>query len=234
MKITTIFSFSAVIFLEILMLQITLKAEDAIPSKLAALKTTIDSKRSGISVSEVEPVATELANVLPDVDFSPTAGASGRIKAVSKITIALLCTASVPKQNLNNINPTAISVAEMSLEKITSKIDDKWVFLLGSANVAPPAGVPCASAGMNPDTIADPKLRQQYLDRIKAEKTKNLINAQQSELRRSRDAILRAIVDVSSKNSLNGWTRADILTRFGKNEECRKILEENLRKNGSR
>lgn len=92
------------------------------------------------------------------------------------------------------------------------------------ANIAPPLGIPNAAAGMNPDAISDPQLRKQYLEKIASENAKQIENRQQSELRRARASLLLLAAGLVSADGKTGWSRADLMIHFAKDEESKAIL----------
>jgi hypothetical protein len=71
-------------------------------------------------------------------------------------------------------------------DKIDSLIDDQFIYAAGSANISPPAGVPNAAAGMSPDQIEDPKLREEYRRKIEEERVNGSKYRQQTALKSAR------------------------------------------------
>lgn len=111
------------------------------------------------------------------------------------------------------------------IDEIALNIDENWKFPLVNANVSPPAGVGPAMAGMNPDAIKDPALRQQYLDLIAENQRINLKNGQQRELRRSLDDITRSIALATEYEGAK-WTKEEALARFGTKKSSKAALEQ--------
>jgi hypothetical protein len=162
-----------------------------------------------------------------DIKLAAPDGAASII-ASTELAVAILRSEGTKQLNLKTSDSPAIVAIESFWEKLNKAIDPNWKMILVTANVRPAPGTPNAAAGMNPDAIADPLLKKKYLDLIKANRDNNLKNGQQRALRESRDKFLRVVAELVSKSG-DGWSKTDVLVRFGKDEESRKILETHLK-----
>lgn len=150
------------------------------------------------------------------------------IIATTEVAVAILRSEGTRQLNLKASSSPAIVAIELFWEKLNKAIDPNWKMLFVTANVRPAPGTPNAAAGMNPDAISDPLLREKYLELIKINRDNNLKNGQQRALRDSRDKFLRVIAELVSKSG-EGWSKTDAVVRFGKYEESKKILETHLK-----
>jgi hypothetical protein len=122
-----------------------------------------------------------------------------------------------------------LTAIDLYVEKLDKSIDPNWKWIPVYANVGPPSGTPNAASGMNPEVIDDPKLKKQYLDSIKKNQNNGLINSQQSELRTARMKFLITISTLITTTPGESWNKTDVISRFCKSEESKKIIEEKLK-----
>jgi hypothetical protein len=162
-----------------------------------------------------------------DIKVEVTDGAASII-ATTEFAVAILRSEGTKQLNLKTSNSPAIVAIELFWEKLNKAIDPNWKMLFVTANVRPAPGTPNAAAGMNPDAIADPLLKKKYLDLIKTNRDNNLKNGQQRALRESRDKFLKAVAELVSTSG-EGWNKTDVVVRFCKDEESKKILETHLK-----
>ncbi len=206
-------------------------ADDA--TKLADdLRQSVERGNGKIATTELDATASKFKSLLAKTDFSPTPDTATNIRDATSFAQAILRTESLLTTDIRSANQPVLSAIDTYCSKLTDSIDPKWKHLPVSANVMPPAGVVNAAAGMNPDTITDPKLKQKYLDLIAANQNNNLKNSQQTELRRSRERILWLISSLVASGQSAGWERSAALERFGKDSEARAILEAHLKRAG--
>lgn len=177
----------------------------------------------------IQNISFEPAFELPRDKNATTLDGSAAIRGSTDIVIAMLRSEIVKNADLDSPDNPALKAIDMYVEKLDSSIDPNWKWIRVFANVGPPPGTPNAASGMNPDAIADPELKQQYLDLIKKNHDNGLINSQQSELRTARTKFLNTISTLITKNPGEGWNKNDAIARFCKNEESRIFLEEKLR-----
>jgi hypothetical protein len=194
---------------------------------LSAMGSAVERTNGKIDASELDATASRFGTLVAQTDFSSSADAPMAIRQATQIAEAIL-----RSMDVRNSRQTAFGAIDAYLGKLVAAIEPNWKPLPVSANVMPPAGVTNAASGMNPDAITDPKLKQQYLDRIAANQSNNQKNSQQTELRRSRDRILWITSSLTVKDGDQGLQKADVLTRFGKDQDCKAILEQHFKRSG--
>ncbi len=195
-------------------------------AQLEALGSSLLKFNGKIDNATADTISAELSKILPSLDFSPTKDATSRISLASKIIENLVKSEKFQKSTVANSTEPLLLTVDQFLAKVDANIDKSWDFPLIKANVMPPLGVPLATSGMSPDAIADPKLRQEYLDKIAAEKAKNLKNIQQTKLIETRDQVLR----VMASNVKSGhWTKEDLLKRYSQNPEYIAVFKDFLK-----
>ncbi len=187
------------------------------------------SKKSKVSYNATG-LAARLNSCLAGLDFTASEGSHPQILMSALVAKELLSSIKPGKPDSGTPESEALVAVEAFLVKVAAHIDDKWVFQQSPINVAPPAGTPNAAFGMNPNAIEDPKLRQQYIATIAAEHAKSLKNRQQALLRRARSDILSIASGMAATSHHPGWSHADLLAHFAKDNASRAILSEHLQK----
>lgn len=210
-------------------------------NELEKLSAQVGQVQAPIPEPTLEDVAKKFTSILPNISFEPnfkappsineiTPNGVTEIKETTKIALALINSNSLKTGLEKNISNPSLTALESYLVKLNEAIDPNWKSLRVSANVMPPSGTPNAAAGMNPEAIADPDLKQQYLDLIKKNRDNNLKNGQQRTLRESRNILLRSIASLILTSG-EGLDKAAVVARFCKDDESKIILEQHLKQN---
>lgn len=217
------------------------KCENEQPAtQLTELSQRINKDPGGFGDKTSVKDVTSFAAILPKISFEPnfealpdnnafTPDGSASIEAATDIVIAILRSEIVKNVKLVTQEDIALTAIDLYVGKLEKSIDPNWKWIPVYANVGPPPGTPNAASGMNPEAIADPKLKKQYLDLIKKNQNNGLINSQQSELRTARMKFLITISTLISTVPGEGWNKTDVIARFCKSEESKKIIEEKLK-----
>lgn len=203
---------------------LSLAVEATADAQLKDLQTEIQAQ-SAEGQLDLPLMAEKLQTLVAGIDLSPSEGLYARTESLKKISSALLeglhrkgASASEAEQN------TVANAIKALLTKLDGLIDENYQFQEGSANVAPPPGTPNAAAGMDPNAIENPQLRQQYLDAIEQEKQKNLKNRQQRDLNGTLASIIITLAGlpdsgipqntVVEKFTTQGQSRNALMARF--------------------
>ena len=212
---------------------------EAAVNQLKQLNAAIGQAKAPILDSTIDDVAKKFISILPSISLEPdyktlpnineiTPNGVMAIKDTTKIALTLIRANKVKTVDKKNIDSPPLIALDNFIAKLNGAIDPNWSPLHVSSNVMPPSGTPNATAGMNPEAIADPNLKKQYLDLIKRNRDNSLKNGQQRALRESRDNLLKAASELVSTSG-EGWNKTDIVVRFCKDEESKKILETHLK-----
>jgi hypothetical protein len=201
------------------------QADEESDVSLSDISNSAERTNGKIDASDLDATASRFRTLVARADFLSSADSPVVIRQSTQIAEALLRSMDIR----NNRSPV-FSTIDAYLEKLVEAIDPSWKPLPVSANVMPPPGVNNAAAGMNPDAITDPELRRQYLDRIATNQGNNQRNIIQKELRRSRDRILRIASSLAVKDGEQGLQKADILIRFGKDQDCKAIIQDHFKR----
>lgn len=178
--------------------------------------------RFGAEELDLQATATEFQSLIPGVDLSPSEGLPAKAKYLQNLCSILLGELWRKGNSTTEAEQNAVANAiKPLLTKLDGLIDENYQAQPVSANVKPPPGTPNAAAGMNPDAIADPKLRQRYLDAIEQEGQKNLKNCQQQELRGTRQSNIITLAGLPG----GGISPKTVLEKFTAAGESRKELE---------
>jgi hypothetical protein len=212
---------------------------DPVVNQLKQLNAAIGQAKAPIIDSTMDDVAKKFILILPSISLEPdykalpnmneiTPNGVMTIKDATEIALALIRSQKIKTVDKKAIDSPSLIALDIFITKLNRAIDPNWKMLFVTANVSPAPGTPNAAAGMNPEAIADPLLKKKYLDLIKKNRDNSLKNGQQRALRESRDKFLRVVADLVSTSG-EGWSKADVLLRFGKDEESKKILETYLK-----
>jgi hypothetical protein len=182
---------------------------------------------AGSRPAELARASADFERALKEALFSPSPSIRAELKAVQNASTKLLANLGEGKFPKDSGEAKAVATAVKStLEKLDSLIEENYQEQPGVANVSPPPGVPNAAAGMNPHTITDPKLRQQYKDAIEKERTKQEKNAQQRELRITRKLVLMNVTALDSWRSSAGLSKEGLVETFSNEGRSRQLLRE--------
>lgn len=104
------------------------------------------------------------------------------------------------------------------------------------SNVAPPHGIPCAMAGMDPKVITNPVLRAQYEASIRENQENGLMNVRQQELRSMGDKVtstrvIDCIIETFDAGDISSPFFIECINSAGLND---KEKEEVLKKVGAK
>ena len=185
-----------------------------------------------IPAADAQTTAARFKAILLTEDFGATSGGATRVRMCADVAQRLLPALADIPPDPSGQNLQVLAAVEAFLGKVSDSIDPNWQFQPVSANITPPAGVPNAAAGMNPDAINDPQKRQAYLDGIAAEQSKQLKNSQQTELRNARDGVLSLVTGLMVPEGKNGWTIEELYKHFAKDDQSRAILTSHLKRTG--
>lgn len=133
--------------------------------------------------------------------------------------------AELDRAGLDSVADTLGSV----LDKFDSLIDENHEFKPATANIAPPPGVPNATAGMDPAQIADKKLREAYQAAIDAELAKRRKNEQQMDLRLARWQLLVQIASLESRTGSKALTKESLIERFAGKGKSKEMLRKMMK-----
>ncbi len=189
--------------------------------------SSIKKFSSKADANELEALAAKFTNIMAKADFSYKDAKNSNIQQASDVAQTLMMTAEMWQLDVHDTKQPRLLAIDAFLAKLHSLIEPNWVPLPVTANVSPPEGTPNAAAGMSPDAIKDPELKQQFVRRIEENRKNNLKNSQQRDLREARERIL-SIAAMYVKIP-KGWDRVASFDRFCIDEESRKILEHHLK-----
>ncbi len=184
----------------------------------------------GKAVAESEPadlarISAEFEKALKQATLSPSSSIRVEVKAVQDATTKLLTDLGEGKFQKDSGEAKAVSASVKSaLDKLDSLIDENYQWQHGVANISPPPETPNAASGMNPQAIRDPKLRQQYLNAIENEKSKQEKNVQQESLKSARKLILLYVAALDSWRSAAGLSKDDLIGKFTDEGKSRELL----------
>jgi hypothetical protein len=190
----------------------------------------------------IEETVRIFNQILPEVSFLPdyktvTDGNSvivdgtAAINATQDVIRAILGSDKIKSLNLLQDNEPILTAIDLYAKKLNNAIDPNWKWLTVYANVGPPPGTPNAAAGMDPEAINDPKFKKEYLNLIHQNQNNNLTNIQQSRLRLARDEFNWMLVNFTkTQDPATNWTSANVIARFCKDLESKKLLEQQFMK----
>ena len=208
---------------------------DTADVQLKELSARVVQTHTPIPDATINEIASNLSLILPGISFEPDYNTSPNfieitpngviaIKEATKIAITILKSNSLQDGIEKNIESFPLKTFDSFLLKLNRSIDPHWEFLSVTSNVIPPPGTPNASAGMNPEAIADLNLRHEYLDLIEKNRHYNLKNGQQRALLDARNSVLRTIADLVSLRG-GEWKKAEVISHFCKDDNSKIILE---------
>ena len=217
------------------------RSEDVAPAnELRALNQKIGQHESRLPDKIVDETSRKLTTILPQINFEPDYGpqrdvdvaipnGATAINEINRVALAILRSENARSLNAkDNLSPSLKAIDEV-VAKLDAAIDPNWKHLPVSVSVMPPTITPNASAGMNPDAISDPQLRNQYLDLINANRYNNLKNAQQRALREAKAEIVRTLSTLIKQASEKCWRQPDVAERFCKDDESKMLLAKQLK-----
>jgi hypothetical protein len=173
--------------------------------------------------------SADFEKALKESSFAPSPSIYAEIAAVRDASSRLLANLGETKFQKNSAEANAVANAvKCTLDKLDSLIDENFKQYPGIANISPPPGTPNAAAGMSPDAILDPKLRQQYLDAFEDQRKKQEKNTQQRELKSTRDQILRYVAALDLWREAAGLSRAELVDKFSNEGKSRELLREKV------
>jgi len=187
---------------------------------------------AGKTVAESKPVeltrtSTDFEKALKEASLTPSPNIRTEVKAVEDASVRLLANLREGKFSKDSGETKAVSAAVKStLDKLDSLIEENYQWQHGRANISPPSGTPNAAAGMNPEAIRDPKLRQQYLETIEKEKVKQEKNVQQEGLKRTRKLIVMNVAALDSWRAAAGVSKEEFIETFSNEGKSRELLRE--------
>lgn len=179
--------------------------------------------------AELARASSDFEKAVKQADLSPSPNIRADAKAVQDGSTKLLSAIGERKFGKDVEETRAISVTiKTTLNKLDSLIEEDYQWQHGTANISPPAGTPNAAAGMNPDAIQDPKLKQQYLDSIHKEKVKQEKNVQQESLKTARKLILMHIAALDSWREAAGLSKEGLIEQFTEEGKSRELLRQRV------
>lgn len=205
-----------------------LLAMDQASIQIQQLHDEVNASKNENVNNTVTGLAARFKRCLIELDFTASDAAHHHVLMSAGVAKGLLRSIKTGKPDSGTPESEALAAVEAFLTKVALHIDEKWVFQQSPINVAPPPGTPNTAAGMDPNTIEDPKLRQQYIATIAAVQAMNLKNRQQTLLRRTRSDILLIASGMAATSHQPGWNHADLLAHFAKDDASRAILSEHL------
>jgi hypothetical protein len=212
-------------------------------NETAATEISVLNQRIGmqnrLSDEMIDETSRKLTTILPQIHFEPDYGpqrdsdapnpnGATAIKEITRATLAILGSEKVKSLGAKDNQSPSLKAVDEVMAKLDAAMDPNWKHLPVSISVMPPAVTPNASAGMNPDAIADPQLRKQYLDLINLNRYNNLKNGQQRALRVAKAEIVRTLSTLIQQAPENGWRQTDVAERFCKDEESKRQLSKQL------
>ncbi len=194
------------------------------PKMVEVGKAVADSRPT-----ELTRASADFENALKEVPLTPSPSIRAELKAVQDASTRLLANLGEGKFPKESGEAKAVAAAVKStLAKLDTLIEEDYQWQHGIANISPPPGTPNAAAGMNPDAIQDPKLRNQYLDSIEKEKAKQEKNVQQEGLKTARKLILMHIAALESWRVAAGLSKEGLIEAFSNEGKSRELLREKL------
>lgn len=174
-------------------------ANDSV-ADLKALALEIQPANGEASDTKTREAATKFAVELQNLDFSPAKDVSVKIDAATEVAGNLLRSNVVRNLDLEEANDASLLTVISFVERLLDEIDSGWVFEPNVAGVVQPA---------------------ELLKRFK--------NDQQKTLRRSLRAILGQGLSLAAKRDGKGWTKKEIVARFGQDPGKKKVIEEQFK-----
>ena len=160
-------------------------------------------------------LSNQLLKRLEQDNFDDLADNPSSIDLVANAGVSLISSPYFAESGAPELQAKGVAAIAMLLRAIDRSIDESWRFPLPKANVSPPLGTTNAAAGMDPATIQNEVLREQYEQAIKENNAINMKNKVQRRLRVQREAIIRCIAGLNGKGN---WNKDKILGHFSKNE----------------
>ncbi len=198
------------------------ETDTPLPKMVEVGKAVAESKPAELTRSSID-----FEKALKEASLVPSPSIHAEVKAVHDASVRLLANLRDGMFSKESGEAKAVSTAVKStLDKLDFLIEENYQWQHGRANISPPPGTPNAAAGMNPEAIRDPKLRQQYLETIKEEKVKQEKNVQQEGLKRTRKLILMNVAALESWRSSVGVSKEGLIETFSNEGESRKLLRE--------
>lgn len=194
----------------------------------------------GKAVSESKPAeltraSADFEKAINQAPLSPSPSIRAEVVAVRDASSKLITNLREGKFKKDSDEAKNVaSAVKSTLDKLDLLIEDNYQWQHGKANISPPPGTPNAAAGMNPQAIDDPKLRQQYLDAIEEEKAKQEKNVQQEVMKASRKLILMNVTTLDSWRSAVGLSREELIETFTNVGKSRELLREMVAPKGNR
>ncbi len=200
------------------------ETDTPLPKMVEVGKAVAESKPA-----EVARISADFEKALKEASLSPSPSIRAEVMAVQDASVRLLSNLRDGKFSKDSGETKAVSTAvKCALDKLDSLIEESYQWQHGTANISPPPGTPNAAAGMNPQAILDPKLRQQYLDSIDKEKAKQEKNIQQEVLKDARKLILINVAALDSWRSAAGLSKEELIETFSNEGESREMLRKRV------
>ena len=197
-------------------------AEAPLPKMVEIGKTVATSKPS-----ELARTSADFEKAVKDSSLAPSPSIRVEVIAVRDAASRLINLLGEGKFQKDSAEAKAVANAVKStLDKLDSLIDENFKYYPALANISPPPGTPNAAAGMNPDAIRDPKLRQQYLDSFEDQRKKQEKNKQQRESVSAREQILKRVAALDSWRVAAGLSKEEFIETFTNKGKSRELLRE--------
>ncbi len=199
-------------------------------SNIQELLDTFTASERNKTTPDMADISTRFMRAIESQDFSASEATRKDLNGSIKIAKKLLESLKDGKPKADTTEAKALAALDAFLTKVLQNIDEAWEFKRVPINTFPPPGTPNAAAGMNPDAIADPKLRQQYKQAIADASAINQKNRQQDLLRDAREEITIMATGLLAASNKKGWSRNELMEHFAKDEASKGMMSKRLGK----
>ena len=199
-------------------------AEAPQPKMVEIGKTVAASKPA-----DLVRTSADFETALKESSLAPSPSIRVEVLSVRDASSRLLAYLGEGKFQKDAAETKAVANAVKStLDKFDSLIVKDFQYYPALANISPPPGTPNAAAGMSPDAIRDPKLRQQYLDAFEDQRKKQEKNKQQRESVSAREQILKRVAALDSWRVAAGLSKEEFIETFTNKGKSRELLREKV------
>jgi hypothetical protein len=205
-----------------------LPAQEIENFSLAELKEAIKAKDKSKILTILE-VSNYFHKAVSGETFEPASDVAFKISAGEDVLVNLANEILADKWPVNSPEVESVMASfHLLFAKIDALLEEGYQRQPVTSNVSPPLGTPNAAAGMNPDAIKDPVLKQQYLELIKKNQTNGFKNIQQLELNSARWKAVILAFNLINWAEQKGASKEQILDKLAPEGKSKSLLKEKL------
>jgi len=203
-------------------------AQDVSKSALVELNEAVKANDKSL-IPPILEVSNRFQKIVSGETFDPASDVANKISAGEDVLIHLANEVLADKWPVNSPEVgSVIASFHLLFAKIDTLLEEGYQRQLVTSNVSPPAGTPNAAAGMNPDAIKDPVLKQQYLELIKKNQTNGFKNNQQLALNSARWKGVILAFNLVNWAERKGALKAGILENIAPEGKCKSLIKDKL------